>query len=181
MPARTPGQRIKQAIKAAGKTQQQVASHCGVSAQSVGNWVADRDEPKGTNLLALAEFLSLDASWILTGEEPVEQREVLEELREIRTAQEYAVEQMKQARDETMTALRELRQLIEDGTESPPPRPLIRDCPQKNPPLFRVTGCTDKARTGSRLDGRPFVRWNPLRLASLRPPDQPRLSTGLAC
>jgi DNA-binding protein YbaB len=66
----------------------------------------------------LAEFLGLDASWILTGEEPVEQREMLEELREIRTAQEDAVEQMKQARDETMTALRELRQLIENGTES---------------------------------------------------------------
>ncbi len=118
MPTRTSGQRIKQAIKAAGKTQQQVASHCGVSAQSVGNWVAGRDEPKGTNLLALAEFLSLDASWILTGEEPVEQRQVLEELREIRTAQEDAVEQMKQARNETMTALRDLRQLIENGTES---------------------------------------------------------------
>lgn len=101
----TTGTRIRQAIKAAGATQKEVATFCGVSVQSVGNWVADRDEPRGRHLAKMSELLGVEKSWILTGEQTVDAQEMLREMRQLKGTQE-----------EILSALLELRRLVEAGS-----------------------------------------------------------------
>lgn len=101
----TTGTRIKQAIKAAGATQKEVATFCGVSVQSVGNWVADRDEPRARHLSAMSELLGVRSSWLLTGEQTVDAQEMLKEMRQLKGTQE-----------EILAALLELRRLVEAGS-----------------------------------------------------------------
>jgi transcriptional regulator with XRE-family HTH domain len=84
----TTGQRIKQALKAAGITQRQLAVYCRVSEQSVGNWVSDRIEPKASHFEAMTDVLGVTASWLLTGEQTVDAQEMLREMRQLRAAQE---------------------------------------------------------------------------------------------
>ena len=52
---------LKQARKAAGLTQKQVADICGVSAQAVKNWEAERREPPTDPVLTQAQILELIA------------------------------------------------------------------------------------------------------------------------
>ena len=102
MDSSTTGRRIRQAVRAAGTTQKQVANYCGVSERSVSNWVADRDQPKGSHLSAMSELLGVTASWILTGEQTVNAEEMLREMRQLRAGQE-----------EVLAAVLEVRRLVE--------------------------------------------------------------------
>ena len=52
---------LKQARKAAGLTQQQVADLCGVGVQSVKSWEAERREPPTDPVLTQAQILELIA------------------------------------------------------------------------------------------------------------------------
>lgn len=105
MESETAGQRIRRALNAAGATQQQLARYVGVSDKSVGNWVADRDQPKGSHLAKISEMLGVKGSWILTGEQTVDAQEMLREMRQLKGTQE-----------EILAALLELRRLVEAGS-----------------------------------------------------------------
>jgi transcriptional regulator with XRE-family HTH domain len=102
METETTGQRIRQALKTAGITQRELARQVGVSEKSVGNWVADRDPPKGTHLAAMSSLLGVKASWLLTGEQTVDGSEILREISSLRKGQE-----------EILAAVLEVRRLYE--------------------------------------------------------------------
>ncbi|MCO6050878.1 helix-turn-helix domain-containing protein [Mesorhizobium sp. RP14(2022)] len=63
----TLGERIKAARKAAGLTQQDIASYFGINRVSVTQWEKDTTRPDPSRLMKLAEFLQTTAEWLLDG------------------------------------------------------------------------------------------------------------------
>lgn len=55
--------RLREAIAAAGTTQEAVAREIDVSLRAVQFWVAGRQEPKGRQLIALARALDREPAW----------------------------------------------------------------------------------------------------------------------
>jgi len=69
------GQRIKWLIDHRGYTQVEVAEKCSVTQAAISNLTTDNSrKPNAFTLLALANALDADPSWILTGEGPYEKR-----------------------------------------------------------------------------------------------------------
>lgn len=64
---KTMGERLRAAREKAGLTQSQVAEALKVSASSVKQWETDRSVPRDEQLQALAEAISADLGWLLTG------------------------------------------------------------------------------------------------------------------
>ena len=60
---------LSQRRKQLGLTQQQLADMVGRSSVSVFKWESGQNEPKGQNLLALANALKCSATWLLFGDE----------------------------------------------------------------------------------------------------------------
>jgi transcriptional regulator with XRE-family HTH domain len=62
------GQRIRWLIEERGMTQVEVADKVGITQASVSNWVTDSSRrPSGKSLIALAEALGANPTWILDG------------------------------------------------------------------------------------------------------------------
>jgi phage repressor protein C with HTH and peptisase S24 domain len=61
------GKRIGQAIAARGASQSAVAKHLGITQSAVNQWIAKDKAPKLDRLEALAQYLRLNAIWLLTG------------------------------------------------------------------------------------------------------------------
>lgn len=59
------GNRIKKALQDAGKTQAELAEHCGVSAQAVNSWLKTGRVSKG-RLDRIARFTNRDLSYLLS-------------------------------------------------------------------------------------------------------------------
>ena len=59
--------RLKQAIAASGKQKGALAKHCGVEASTVTRWQTGT-VPMADSILRIAEFLGVDAKWLMTGE-----------------------------------------------------------------------------------------------------------------
>ena len=57
------GARLKEAIAAAGTTQEAVAREVDVSLRAVQFWAAGTQEPRGRQLVALARMLDRDPAW----------------------------------------------------------------------------------------------------------------------
>lgn len=86
-PAAEVGGRIRQAIKATGLRQGDVAAQIGVSERTVGAWVAGDTIPEGTHLAKLAVVTGRSARWIIEGGDDI--FETLQELRsELRKLQD---------------------------------------------------------------------------------------------
>ena len=60
--------RIKQAREAARLSQQEVASHLGLSRNSVAQWEIGANRPAHDRLAKLAGFLGVTVQWLLLGE-----------------------------------------------------------------------------------------------------------------
>lgn len=65
----TLGGRIVSAREAAGYTSEQLAQRIGVMQETLDNWEADRDEPRGNKLVTLAGVLGVSVLWLGLGEE----------------------------------------------------------------------------------------------------------------
>ena len=98
----TTGDRIGRALKAAGVTQREAATYCGVSERTIYGWIKGRMNPSGERLAKLAALTGVTASELLTGEQTVDGSEMLREMRHLRAAQE-----------ETLAAVLEVRRLVE--------------------------------------------------------------------
>ncbi|MCH7988875.1 MAG: helix-turn-helix domain-containing protein, partial [Planctomycetes bacterium] len=64
----TIGSRIHKARKQAGKTQQLVADHFGISRAAVSQWEADDTTPGTKKLKQLAAFLNVPPQWLVFGD-----------------------------------------------------------------------------------------------------------------
>lgn len=64
--------RLREATKEAGLTQQKVAERLGLSVRGVQNWYLGEREPKGFPLVSLAELLGREPSWFYVEAEPEE-------------------------------------------------------------------------------------------------------------
>lgn len=60
--------RLAQSIAASGKPKGALAAHTGVALSTVSRWLSGT-VPKAETLEEIAEFLSVDAKWLLTGQE----------------------------------------------------------------------------------------------------------------
>lgn len=56
-------ERLREASKEAGLTQQKVAERLGMSVRGVQNWFLGERSPSGFQLVALAELLSREPGW----------------------------------------------------------------------------------------------------------------------
>lgn len=65
---KTFGHRLQEAMHDRGVTHEAVAEHVGVSRPAVTHWTAGRREPSTATLRQLAEFLGVDAGWLLFGD-----------------------------------------------------------------------------------------------------------------
>jgi transcriptional regulator with XRE-family HTH domain len=83
----TMGQRIRSMLRRRGILHREAAETLGVSNQTIGNWVSDRNAPRNDQVTALARLLSVDRSWLLSGASGLDEQAVLTELRELRSAQ----------------------------------------------------------------------------------------------
>ena len=63
----TIGNRIAELRKAKGFTQEYVADQLGVSRQAVSKWEQDQTSPDTKNLIALAQLLDTDISFLAMG------------------------------------------------------------------------------------------------------------------
>ena len=63
----TTGQRIKEARKKAGLTQKGLGQKLGITYQTVAQWENDLRNPKAETLNKIAEALSCDFYWLMTG------------------------------------------------------------------------------------------------------------------
>jgi transcriptional regulator with XRE-family HTH domain len=59
--------RLKSAIKSSGKRKGALAVYCGVEPSTVTRWL-NGTQPMTESVLRMAEFLGVDAKWLLTGE-----------------------------------------------------------------------------------------------------------------
>ena len=68
----TPGDRIRQARKAAGLTQQQVADTVGVTKSSVAQWESGQTKNlRGENLVKASKVLGTNPEWLISGHGPM--------------------------------------------------------------------------------------------------------------
>ncbi len=120
--AATFGDRVAAAREAAGMSQGQLARRLGVRKSTLEAWEADMSEPRANKLTMMAGLLNVSIPWLLTGEgegmtEPAEEgsddedcREILTELRAIRTEMRASAERV--ARLE-----KRLRRILNERTE----------------------------------------------------------------
>jgi transcriptional regulator with XRE-family HTH domain len=66
-PSGTLGQRITEAREAAGLTTTQLAGNLGIRPATMGNWEANKSQPRGNRLTTIAGFLNVSPTWLLTG------------------------------------------------------------------------------------------------------------------
>ena len=71
--AMTLGTRIRQAREGAGKSQENIADHFGITREAVSQWESGHTRPRTHRLVALARFLGTTLEWLMTesGEMPV--------------------------------------------------------------------------------------------------------------
>jgi transcriptional regulator with XRE-family HTH domain len=93
--------RLREARRAVGLTQQQVAERLGSSRRAVVEWEGGQRRPH-VALPKLAELYGVSTSWLLEGAEPASV-----ELRELRIALDQVLEQARE-RDEAITKLYDL-------------------------------------------------------------------------
>jgi len=65
------GPRISEAREWAGKTQQAVADHFGISREAVSQWESEDTRPRSAKLSELARFLSVRLAWLMDGSGPM--------------------------------------------------------------------------------------------------------------
>lgn len=96
------GDRLARSREYANMTQAQLARRLGVKVATVNNWETDRSEPRANRLQMLSGLLNVSIIWLMTGEgdggptihdqETTEEiaglRDVLDQLRDIRLAQD---------------------------------------------------------------------------------------------
>lgn len=68
------GQRMKEARKAAGLTQEQLAKECGVATITIRQYEACKREPRLKQFELIAEILGIDINWLMHGK-TLEQRD----------------------------------------------------------------------------------------------------------
>lgn len=66
--------RLKSAIKSSGKRKGALALYCGVEASTVTRWL-NGTQPMTDSILRMAEFLGVDAKWLMVGDASVENAE----------------------------------------------------------------------------------------------------------
>ncbi len=117
--AATFGDRIAAAREAQSLTQKSLARKIGVATKTLDAWENDLSEPRANRLQMLAGILNVSISWLLTGEgegletpehpaEPVEIRELMSEMRVLRS-------QMTQAADRIGVLEKRLKSAITDS------------------------------------------------------------------
>lgn len=62
------GKRIREARKAAGKTQEELASALGTTFQQVQKYEAGRNRVAASRLVEIADFLRVSPAWLLLGD-----------------------------------------------------------------------------------------------------------------
>jgi len=67
----TLGSRISEARDRAGKTQQEVADHFGITREAVSQWESDDTRPRSAKLSELTRFLGVHPAWLLDGSGPM--------------------------------------------------------------------------------------------------------------
>ena len=65
------GPRISEAREWAGKTQQAVADHFGISREAVSQWESEDTRPRSAKLSELARFLGVHLAWLMDGFGPM--------------------------------------------------------------------------------------------------------------
>ncbi len=117
--AATFGDRIAAAREAQSLSQKSLARKIGVASKTLDAWENDLSEPRANRLQMLAGILNVSISWLLTGEgegietpdqpaEPVEIRELMSEMRVLRS-------QMTQAADRIGVLEKRLKSAITDS------------------------------------------------------------------
>ena len=117
--AATFGDRIAAAREAQSLSQKSLARKIGVATKTLDAWENDLSEPRANRLQMLAGILNVSISWLLTGEgegietpdqpaEPVEIRELMSEMRVLRS-------QMTQAADRIGVLEKRLKSAITDS------------------------------------------------------------------
>ncbi|MXQ08783.1 helix-turn-helix domain-containing protein [Alphaproteobacteria bacterium GH1-50] len=117
--AATFGDRIAAAREGQGLSQKDLAKKLGVATKTLDGWENDLSEPRANRLQMLAGLLNVSMPWLLTGEgdgpdgpsdsgEPLELREVMAEMRMLRT-------QMSQAADRIGVLEKRLRTAVADS------------------------------------------------------------------
>ena len=103
-------------------SQAQLARRLGVKVATIRNWEADRSEPRANRLQMLSGLLNVSIVWLMTGEgeggpvmhetEATEEiaglREILDQLRDLRLAQDRLA-------DRTGLIEKRLRSILTDG------------------------------------------------------------------
>lgn len=96
------GDRLARAREFAGMSQAQLARRLGVKTVTIRNWESDRSEPRANRLQMLAGLVNVSMIWLMTGEgdggpamqedeagpEVAGLRDVLDQLRDLRIAQD---------------------------------------------------------------------------------------------
>ena len=67
MPSFEMRHRLALALESAGVRISQIAAVCGVSRNTVGNWLAGRTTPRRSDLIAWAETCDVPVGWLETG------------------------------------------------------------------------------------------------------------------
>ena len=116
------GDRLARAREYANMSQAQLARRLGVKVATIRNWEFDRSEPRANRLQMLSGLLNVSIIWLMTGEgeggpsmhdpETTEEiaglRDVLEQLRDIRLAQDRLA-------DRTGLIEKRLRAILTEG------------------------------------------------------------------
>lgn len=79
----TLGKRLTFARKKRDMTQTQLADAVGVTQSAISRYETDQDLPAGNVLLKILEVLEIRWKWLETGEDPMHQKPLSEEAREI--------------------------------------------------------------------------------------------------